>query len=405
MRTLNRALGWCGAAIIAGVTACAGCGETPVNTPSGSTSSGSGGGSASVAVSGSGNSSVSASGSGSGSGGAPVADAGSDAGVSLVQTPGKYQSTCDGSGAVALDSTHFLDVNDESQSLRIYTQGAQAAPVQELDVSAAIGLAPGDEADLEDAARIGDRVYVVGSHGRNKNGKYEATRYKFFGIDLAGAAPGLTMKVAGSYGALLEDMLDAAQWVTPDATAIDLLKTRSKLGNGTVASLAPKDQGTCIEGLAALPSATTPGRLVLGFRNPQQGAQAILVTLLNADAVLAGAHAQFGEAIRFDLGGNGIRGMAWSAEHKALLFLSGPHDATDGPYALWRWSGVSGSVPVKVQDIVAPASGAPEAVVPYAGTKDVQVLFDLGSAPIGGTACKDVAVGSQYFTDVILHVE
>jgi hypothetical protein len=120
--------------------------------------------------------------------------------------------------------------------------------------------------------------------------------------------------------------------------------------------------------------------------------------------VLAGAHAQFGEAIRFDLGGNGIRGMAWSAMHHSLLFTSGPHDATDGPYALWRWSGVAGSAPVKVQDITAPGAGAPEAVVPYPGTLDVQVLFDLGSFPIGGSACKDVPVGSQYFTDVILHV-
>ncbi len=402
MRTLNRYLPLALTAILLGASACAGCSDALHPT------TGTGGAApipdAGIDSGSNASSTTGGSGGKGGGGGHPGNDAGADAGISLVQTPGKYQSTCDGSGAVAIDGTHFLDVNDENQGIRIYTQGAQAAPVQELDVSAALGLATSAETDLEDAARIGDRVYVVGSHGRDKSGKLVATRYKFVGIDLAGAVPALEMQVAGSYSDLLVDMLDSSQWVTPDAVVIDLLKSRSKLGNGTVASLAPKDQGTCIEGLAALPSATTPGRLVLGFRNPQEGAQAILVTLLNADAVLAGAHAQFGEAIRFDLGGNGIRGMAWSPTHQALLFLSGPHDATEGPFALWRWSGVSGSGPVKVKDITAPAGSAPEAVVPYPGTLDVQVLFDFGSFQIGGSDCKDVAVGSQYFTDVILHV-
>ncbi len=337
----------------------------------------------------------------------PAADAGADSGsgYSLVPTPGKYKSTCDGSGAVYIDGTHFLDVNDETQTLRIYTQGAQAAPVQQIDVSAAIGVSSSDETDLEDAARVGDRVYVVGSHGRDKNGNLEVSRYKFFGIDLAGAVPSLSMAVAGSYGDLLVDLLDSSRWATPDASIIALLQARSQLGTSTVASLAPKDQGTCIEGLAVLPSASAPGRLVLGFRNPQVSSQAILVTLLNPDAVLAGQRAQFGEATRFDLGGNGIRGMAWSEMHHALLFLSGPHDATDGPFALWRWSGVAGSAPVKVQDITAPAKSAPEAVVPYPGTLDVQVLFDMGAFQISGGDCKDASTSSQYFTDMIVHID
>ena len=60
---------------------------------------------------------------------------------------------------------------------------------------------------------------------------------------------------------------------------------------------------------------------------------------------------------------------------------------------------------MKVQDITAPAKSAPEAGVPYAGTLDVQVLFDMGSFQISGDDCKDVATSSQYFTDVILHVD
>ncbi|WP_437586166.1 hypothetical protein [Sorangium sp. So ce1000] len=94
-----------------------------------------------------------------------------------------------------------------------------------------------------------------------------------------------------------------------------------------------------------------------------------------------------------------------SAAHNAVLMLSGPHDETNGPFALWKWSGVPGSAPVKVQDLTAPAAAAPESIIPYGGTNDVQVLFDMGSFQIGGDDCKDVSASSQYFTDVVVHVD
>src|SRR5687768_12421411 len=42
------------------------------------------------------------------------------AGPTLVQTPGTYGASCDGSGGVSIDATHFLAFNDENQILRIY---------------------------------------------------------------------------------------------------------------------------------------------------------------------------------------------------------------------------------------------------------------------------------------------
>ena len=104
-------------------------------------------------------------------------------------TPSNYRLTCDGSMAVMIDATHFLDGNDEQQAMRVYTRGAAGTPLSTFDVSTGIGLATGDEADFEDAARIGDRVYVISSHSRNKNGKLERTRYRFFAMDIAGAVP------------------------------------------------------------------------------------------------------------------------------------------------------------------------------------------------------------------------
>lgn len=318
----------------------------------------------------------------------------------LLQTPGHYRGTCDGSGAVALEGGYFLDFNDENQVLRIYAQGSNAAPVQSLDINAGLGLSPGEEADLEDAARVGDRVYVLSSHARNKDGELQTSRYRFFALDLAGAVPGLTMHIAGVSSHLLADMLDAGNWAAPNASIIALLQSTSQLSKGTVASLAPKLEGANIEGLAALGDS---GVLVIGLRNPRSSSKAILVTLLNADAVIGGAKARLGEAIVLDLAGQTIRGMAWSDSHQSMFLLGGPRDEAQGPFALWRWNG-PGAAAVKVTDIVAPAAAGPEAIIAYPGTKDLQVLFDMGRSQIGGGDCKAATPADQFFTDTIIHV-
>ncbi|WNG50992.1 DUF3616 domain-containing protein [Archangium minus] len=323
----------------------------------------------------------------------PGSDGGTDAGT--------YKGTCDGSGGVWIDATHFLNFNDESQSARIFTQGATASSVQSKDLSSALGLSSSDEADFEDAARVGNRIYVTGSQARNKDGELETSRYKFFAIDISGTVPAVSLQVAGTYSNLLKDMLDASNWLNPNTSVISLLNERSQLSVGTVAELAPKLNGTNVEGLAALPT----GELVIGFRNPQSGSSALMVTLTNPDAVVAGSRAKFGQVILVNLGGYGIRGLAWSEAHQAMLILSGPHDESSGPFALWKWSGNASSAPVKVRDLSAPSNSAPEAVIPYPGSKDVQVVFDMGSNLINGTSCKDVSSSSQYFSDVIVRVD
>ncbi|WP_224373037.1 DUF3616 domain-containing protein [Hyalangium versicolor] len=326
---------------------------------------------------------------------------GSDGGTTPVPPAGTYKSTCDGSGGVVIDDTHFLNFDDESQAARIYTQGSTASSVQSKDLSSALGLSSSDEADFEDAARVGNRIYVTTSHARNKDGELQTSRYKFFAIDVSGTVPSASLQVAGTYSNLLKDMLDASNWLSTDSSVISLLNERSRLSESTVAELAPKEKGTNIEGMAALPS----GSLVLGFRNPQIGSSALMVTLTNPDAVVGGSKAKFGQAIAVNLGGYGIRGMAWSPAHNAVLLLSGPRDESNGPFALWKWSGEASSAPVKVLDLTAPSASAPETVIPHAGTKDVQILFDMGEHLIGGEICKDVSTSSQYFNDVTVHVD
>ncbi|MDC0717460.1 DUF3616 domain-containing protein [Nannocystis bainbridge] len=332
------------------------------------------------------------------------ADAGDTDGA-LDPTPGNYKQSCDGSFAVALDGTYFLDGNDENQGLRVYRRGADANAARTIDVSASIGLSSSDEADLEDAARIGDRIYVVSSHGRNKSGKLERMRYRFFAFDVAGAAPNVSLSTVGYTSKLLDDMVKAANWLTPNASVIATLAAATNLSKTTDADLAPKLGGANIEGLAWLPTPQRPKQLVIGFRNPLQGTDAILVTLLDADAALSGAVAQFGEAVLLDLGGLRVRGMTWSPAHAAMLILAGPKDGTAGPYRLYKWSGVATQAPVLVHDITSfPTNSGPESVVVYPGSHDVQIVFDQGEHPIDGKICKDNPLSSQFFSDAIVHV-
>jgi hypothetical protein len=324
-------------------------------------------------------------------------------GAALDPRPGTYRQTCDGSGAVALDAAHFLDLSDEDQVVRIYTRQAGGSPVQQLDISAGLGMTSADEADLEDAARVGDRVYAIASHGRDKDGVLAPDRFRFTAIDLAGAVPALRMTVAGSSARLLTDLLDARRWDHPDPAILAALAAAAQPTRTSDPSLSPEVNGLNIEGLASDPSPSNPERLVIGLRNPHAGGRALLVTLTNPAQVIAGAPAQFGEAIALDLGGLGVRGLAWSDAHQALLILGGP-PADAGAVRLFTWSGDPAAPPVVVQDVVGPAGTAAEAIVPYPGTRDVQLVFDFGALVVGGTACKKLATSAQSFTDVIVHV-
>ena len=142
--------------------------------------------------------------------------AGSDSGTPLDASQGTYPGTCDGSGAVWLDATHFLDFNDETQAARAYTQGRASTLVQSTDLSGALGLSSSQEADFEDAARVGNRVYVTGSHARDDDGKKELMRYTFSAFDLSGTAPSLQLRLVCSSTHLLDDLLNPANWTQPD---------------------------------------------------------------------------------------------------------------------------------------------------------------------------------------------
>lgn len=285
-------------------------------------------------------------------------------------SPTVYSGMSDASAAVALDNKLFVVANDEDNVLRIYDRDQGGAPARSMNLSAFLQVdRQSPEADLEGAARIGDRIYWITSHGRNPDGKRRLSRERFFATDINTQSGQIDLLPVGKpYKDLLRD-----------------LGKESKLGAfhlDAASRIAPKlPDAFNIEGLCSTPA----GHLLIGFRNPIPRGKALLVPVQNPGDVIEGKTPNFGDPILLDLGGRGIREIA---QHEGrYLIVAGSFDG-GGKSHLYEWDGRS------------PAAGDlgkinlgkfnPEAVIfyPDKGWKEVQVLSDDGNRIAGGTQGK-----------------
>lgn len=299
-----------------------------------------------------------------------------------VQADERYSGMCDASAAVAIGNGRFVVADDELDVLRIYQKSA-GAPVGSLDLIDYLhnrkGANKNHEADLEGAAVIGDRIYWISSHARKgKTGEVDPHRQRLFATIIGGAGTAVTVKpgVDAPYESLLSDLVADARFA--------VLAEASKHGPEEAA---PKE-GLNIEGLAATPE----GGLLIGFRNPQPGAMALVLPLNNpGDVVAHKAKPNFGNLVRLDLGGRGIRSLELVGNE--YLIVAGPRGeakagASKPNFALYRWSGKSGQAPLFVRALDE-GSFRPEAMFFDAQTSELVLLSDDGDESVGGVACKD----------------
>jgi hypothetical protein len=123
---------------------------------------------------------------------------------------------------------------------------------------------------------------------------------------------------------------------------------------------------------------------LIGFRNPIPGGKALLIPLVNPNEVVEGSPARFDPAVQLDLGGRGIRDIAW---HGGTYIIIAGSWQGGGDFQLYRWAG-SGTSPQRLhvdhlQDY------HPEAIViyPLHGLQQFQILSDDGSVLIDGCPC------------------
>lgn len=284
--------------------------------------------------------------------------------------PTIYHGACDGSAAVALDDHHFVAANDDENSLRLYRIGV-TNPLAVIDLNPVLGPEKKKdgrpkEVDIEAAARVGDRIYWIGSHTRDSGGDKESSRHRFFATDIgkASGAPPFILKPTPAYTDLLKDLVEQLRGLE-DAT-----KRSPEAADGFN-----------IEGLAAAPG----GELMIGLRNPRPDGRAIVVPLTNPAAVVDGKgkiKARFGTPERLDLGKRGIRSIEYVGER--YVIVAGPFGDDDNDFALYTWSGPGGPAPRR-ESGVALGTLKPEALFATADPKEVYLLSDDGTK-----ACKEL---------------
>jgi hypothetical protein len=284
-----------------------------------------------------------------------------------------YSGCCDGSAAVVLNDRLFAAASDEGQVLRLYRRGLGGAPVAALDLSAFVSARPREEADFEGAARVGDRVYWIGSHARKSDGRLESGRRVLVATRVDAGGEGEAARLVpvdrpwrGLIDALASD---------PALVALNLAASARLPGEAA--------GGLNIEGMAA----GAGGALWIGFRNPVPQGRALVVPLLNPGDVVGGRPARLGAPLRPDLGGLGIRDLARVGDR--YLIVAGPAEG-GGKHRLFVWKGGADS-PVEVVKGI-PKGVAPEAIVAddTPGTRSAELLDDDGSRKIGGRRCEDV---------------
>jgi hypothetical protein len=292
-----------------------------------------------------------------------------------------YHGTSDASAAVAVSEEMFIVADDENNILRVYKTKASGLPVSSYDLTQFLGIEPEHpEADIEGATMIGDRIYWITSHGRNKDGKMRPNRYRFFATSIKIQNEKVSIRPVGiPCRTLIHSLLkntDSIQLELERATRFDaanLTKQQRK-------NLAPKKDGLNIEGLCASPD----GRILyIGFRNPRPHSKAIVIALKNARQIIErGKPPVFGTPILWDLGGLGIRSMEYSHFHKAYFIVTGPHNGGPG-FALYRWSGENDHPSMLVRELSPDKSSfKPEALVTFKNSAGLLLLSDDGGLAI-----------------------
>ena len=254
------------------------------------------------------------------------------------------------------------------------------------------------EYGLEGAARIGDLIYWIGSHGRNSDGEICEERQVFFATKLSGSGENTSLELVdgGPYKNLLSDF------------KTDPVLAELKLGDAIGEkkpdpAKAPKEPGAInVESLCA-----DHERLLIGFRNPQVGGKALVIPLLNPEAVARGTGpAKFDKPILLDLGGLGIRDMAHWGD--GFLVIAGDikdrFDAAVKPSRLYCWKGGEQDKPA---DLNIDFSGLnPEAIVVFGEGPDARVLLlsDDGKMPVDGIPNDKHPPAEQFFRGVWLQV-
>lgn len=295
-----------------------------------------------------------------------------------------YRGTCDASAGFYAGQDRFVVADDENNIVRVYKLGQYDQPEALLTNIADLLNSNGStkEADLEASAVIGQQVYWIGSHGRNKNGKLRPDRQVFFATDLEIETDEIILSFSAEpYRRLLEDLISSETGRQYDLADI------AQLDKNSNKKLAPKADGINIEGMTAGPD----NSLFIGLRNPLFAGKALVVQLLNPDQVAAGKQpCRFGQSALLDLNGRGIRAMEYYPDNKQYYIIAGEKSA-ENRFSLYSWSGNSDIKPRELLKLDSSEKFNPEALFFKDGY--IYLLSDDGAINVPVNSAADCLPG------------
>lgn len=297
-----------------------------------------------------------------------------------LSEPVVFTGTCDASAALAVSGDLFVVANDEDNLLRFYRFSKPGPPLQTFDLKPWFtDKKKAPEADLEAAAKLGDTIFFITSHGRNAAGKPAPSRQRLFAVTFAETNGSTTVQRVGQiYTNLVADLT-----ADPRYAAFELEEASER---------APKASGGFnIEALAATPE----GALLIGFRNPIPHGRALLAPLLNPRETIGGQRAKFGAPLQLDLGGFGLRDMC--ATTNGYYVIAGPANGGHGESRLFFWAGKD-TAPQAIPDVHF-AKSNPEGIcfLNFADHVDLMIVSDDGTRKINGKECKSLPEAQRQF--------
>lgn len=333
-------------------------------------------------------------------------------GLVSTYTPntGTTGGSSDASTAFGLDSNYMIVADDEANLLRVYPRDGGAA-VMEWSY-AANGPMLAKELDLEAGAKVGNTLYLIGSHSNKKDGSdAEADRSHLFAVTVSGTGAETQFTYVGKFDQL-ESELIAWDVANTHGLGADYFGFAASAADGVSPE---RIDGFSIEGMATSPDHSA---LWLAFRAPQTTEardHALIVPVTNYTALVAGTatDATFGAPIQLDLGGRGIRSISQAADGTYLI-IAGPAgaatEAVDRDFVLFTWDGNIAHEAVELGnnlDALRDATGGSfESIVSMPNTPStgdfVQLLMDNGDTVWEGETdiSKDLPDAEQQFQGV-----
>ncbi|MBN2272417.1 MAG: DUF3616 domain-containing protein [Sedimentisphaerales bacterium] len=296
-----------------------------------------------------------------------------------TRTFGLFYEIADASAAAALDANLFIAAGDETNRLSIYDSNEPASrPILDFNLTDYLDIDMNHpESDIEGATWFNGRIFWITSHGRNREGKYWPSRYRFFATTVTQAGADANITVDGYYANLIDDLIDYdSTYNLGLADAIGVID--GNINPDQIPDLAPKKDGLNIEGLC---TAADGNSMFIAFRNPRPDvngiSNALIIQINNPEqVVLNGLPADFEPPMLLNLDGLGIRSMEYSPTLGRYLIVAGSHKGgADSPLQIFYSYDMTAGILTMIEEF---PIITPEAMFQFPDSNDIQVLSDDG---------------------------